>query len=195
MGRNMAKERKYAVENSLVQASTESLDNEARSRGRERNSNVTSGKGVDAVTRLVGSNNTRKRNEDRDIKKRARLLEHPIKLRGIGRNFKNWKGKLRNEKLTEGERFWVERMRNGWDQHIAAQKKDMSRWQYQQKEQSGENIEKMKLAPFEWCRIMRRRVGWSQEEVARKMNTTRVWVHRMENGYENCDPLIWFWEQ
>lgn len=151
---------------------------------------------MDTATRLVGSAKSRKNSgPERNRKERSRPLDKPSRLRGIGRNLKSWAGGWRTEKLTEGERAWIKRIREGLDQHQAAHQLGMSRWQYQALEKSKEDAARMKIADFEWCRIMRRRIGSSQEEVAAKLGTTRVWVHRMENGYENCDPLIWFWEQ
>ncbi len=86
-------------------------------------------------------------------------------------------------------------MRRGEDQHLAADRHNCSRWFYQLKEKSKDDPQLMKITDFEWCRIMRRRTGKSQQEIANEMETTRVWVNRLESGFENCDDLIWYWEQ
>lgn len=53
---------------------------------------------------------------------------------------------------------------------------------------------KVKLAPHEWCRVMRWRAGKTQREVADDLRMSKSWVNYMENGKQPCDTLLWYWE-
>lgn len=97
--------------------------------------------------------------------------------------------------MSIGERYWIDRIRAGLSQNDAASQLKITRSAYQQLEARKDEIRVYKLTDFEWCRIMRRRSGWTQYEVASQMGASRIWVNRMEAGMENCDQLLWFWEQ
>ena len=101
----------------------------------------------------------------------------------------------RKVELTLGERHWIKRIRRHQDQHQAAARLGITRWQYQLLERVASHPEVVPITNFEWCRVMRRRAGKLQREVAEELKVHRVWVHKMECGLENCDPLIWYWEQ
>lgn len=125
-----------------------------------------------------------------------RVLEKPTQGRRIGENIKAWRGGRRKTPINQGERLWIKRLRLNEDQHQAAKRLEMTRWQYQQLERSKRyGSYEMELTDFEWCRIMRRRAKMTQAALAKKLGTTKAWVLRMENGYENCTPLIWHWEE
>lgn len=102
----------------------------------------------------------------------------------------------RKAELSIGERYWIERLRNREDQHQAAKRYNLTRWQYQWTERTGtRDYQPMKVTHWEWCRVMRRRAGKLQREIADDLKLNRVSIHNMENGLANCDPLIWYWEQ
>ena len=70
-----------------------------------------------------------------------------------------------------------------------------TRRRYQDMEKAEGTPKKMWLGPHEWCRVMRWRAGKFQWQVAEDLKLTRSWVNRMEKGLENCDTLLWYWEQ
>jgi DNA-binding XRE family transcriptional regulator len=80
------------------------------------------------------------------------------------------------------------------DQHKAAARLGVSRSRYQEMEKEPAPIAKVKLAPYEWCRVMRWRVGKTQQEVADDLSMSKSWVNYMENGKQPCDTLLWYWE-
>lgn len=178
-----------------IHSSTTSLDKTKSKTRRKNTSSFESGQGMAAVRGQVGSVLSGLHDKRRNDAKGNRILEKSARPTAIYRNFKNWKGGWRQEILTEGERLWIERMRLGEDQHVAAKRIGCTRWEYQLKEHSFVNSQVMKIADFEWCRIMRRRAGKSQREVAEDLQIERVRVVRLENGFESCDNLLWYWEQ
>ena len=53
---------------------------------------------------------------------------------------------------------------------------------------------KAPLKSYERCVIYRRRTKQTQRQIAKALGVSRAWVNRMENGTENCDRLIEYWE-
>jgi transcriptional regulator with XRE-family HTH domain len=97
--------------------------------------------------------------------------------------------------LSLGERRHLERLRKQQNQHEAAADHGVTRWQYQRElERDPGDIQEVRIADYEWCRIMRWRANKSQREVAEDLKVSRPWITLMENGQVNCDDLIWYWE-
>ena len=183
-----------AVKGGEIHPATTSLDHPPLARGRQRIRSTPGGQGMAAVSGPLGGAVPRKKDRTR-AKKGSDI---PLKSTGthLSRRVEAWTGDWREERLTEGERLWIDRMRRAEDQHAAAKRLGISRWTYQLRETAKTpETAPMRITPFEWCRIMRRRVGRSQREVAENLNVTRIHVHNMEAGEANCDVLLWYWEQ
>ena len=143
----------------------------------------------------LGRRKYRKSAKKTDRRILFRPLEEASNFRRIRVSVENWRGTWFNKELSVGERHWILRIRAGLNQVQAAQQLNMARSYYQHLESSKDSPEIFKITDFEWCRIMRRRAGMTQNEVATHLESSRVWVNRMESGIENCDTLLWFWEQ
>lgn len=181
------------VEDRNVHSATTVMDHSPLAGGRKRLRTATRGEGMATPTGPVGSAPPGAEEPGGAKRRRSSRLSAPH-VTHLSRNFENWSGPWRKEALTKGERLWIDRMRRAEDQHSAARRISVSRWTYQKLEESQDKGGKVKLTPFEWCRIMRRRAKKSQAEVAREMNSDRVSVHYMEIGMLPYDELLWFWE-
>lgn len=104
--------------------------------------------------------------------------------------------------LTEGERLVVWRARQGHSQDEAAYVKGVSRKTYGEWERDARPIPRLKkasrirrLETHERCMLYRRRAGRTQGEVAAELGRSRYWIGQMELGAQDCDELLWYWEQ
>jgi DNA-binding XRE family transcriptional regulator len=195
METKMASPYQYTSESRNIHAATKSVDDKKGS-SRGQNTSVTKSRERMATPPTnLGRNKLRKSSSLVRRNIRFKPMEKVTRFRRIQRSFKKWKGNWLNKELSIGERYWIDRIRAGLNQNEAAKQLEISRSAYQQLESRKDEIRTYKITDFEWCRIMRRRVGWTQYEVASQMGSSRIWVNRMEAGMENCDHLLWFWEQ
>lgn len=195
METEMARTQQYASTSRNIHAAAKGLDDSSRSSRRQYTPVTKSRKRMVPPSTNLVSDKYRKSDKERDRNVSFQPMEKITRFRGFRSSFKNWKGNWRKEKLSIGERYWIDRIRAGLSQNEAAQQLQMSRSAYQQLEARKDEVKVYRITDFEWCRIMRRRVGRTQYEVASQMGTSRIWVNRMETGQENCDSLLWFWEQ
>lgn len=102
-------------------------------------------------------------------------------------------------RLTGGERLLLDRRRRGELQSVAAARRGVTRIVYGNMERDRLPVKKPPvitgLKPHERCLLYRRRVGHTQREVAMNMGLCTWWVNLMERGRQNCDKLLWYWEQ
>lgn len=119
------------------------------------------------------------------------MVQKQTKRRRVKRN-------IDELQLTPGERFLINRKRNGWDQNTAAKKEGISSFAYKMIEyDKGTALTPpiiKELFLHEKCLIYRRRCGQTQMEVAKELGVCREWMRQMESGKVNCDSLIWHWE-
>jgi transcriptional regulator with XRE-family HTH domain len=105
--------------------------------------------------------------------------------------------------LTQGEAYLLLRKRLLLTQSEMAAGLHISRHMYSELERdklkedyssSASLVLEEGVQPSERCLIYRKRAKMTQEQVAKELKKSRLWVNKMENGYVDCDELIWFWE-
>lgn len=104
------------------------------------------------------------------------------------------------ERLTVGERLLIARRRAKETQVQAARRYGITPFVYGQHERDvsrtdGIDVKIAKLERHEACLLYRRRAGYNQQRVAEELGCCRYWLNQMEQGFHNCDELIWYWEQ
>jgi DNA-binding XRE family transcriptional regulator len=118
---------------------------------------------------------------------------------GVTRMSDNGLGEL--VRLTDGERFLLDRRRRKETQIQAAKRHGVSRGIYSVVERDvflPETLKPPKLdriEPHERCLLYRRRANCTQAQVAKDLEYCRWWVNQMERGVAPVDILLWYWEQ
>lgn len=99
--------------------------------------------------------------------------------------------------LTPAERLVIFRRRARWTQADMADLLAASRNRYEQWERGQrDGVPHVRLEPlelFEWCYIHRRRKGWTLAEIEERSDFKGKWVHRVERGETDCQPLAQWW--
>lgn len=102
--------------------------------------------------------------------------------------------------MTAGEKLWMLRQRNKWNQQDLADKVGMSLRAYRTCER-GDGIPYGRLGHtwghdphtlLDFCALAKRRSGWTGIQVARRMKISRVTLSRMEEM--GADVLVKFWK-
>jgi len=103
------------------------------------------------------------------------------------------------DRLTYGERLFLNRRRSGLTQAAEAKRRGVSLYRYAKWELDADTGGSTKiplinrLFPHEECIVHRRRCGMTAEQVASKMGCCTFWVRRMEKGQVPHSRLYAFW--
>jgi transcriptional regulator with XRE-family HTH domain len=107
------------------------------------------------------------------------------------------------EKLTRGERLFIERRRLGESQKQAAARYEATLTRYSRWERDIEDepllglqplISAALLTPYERAVIHRRRAGITQGELARRLGRSKMHIRKIELGVIGNTELIEYWE-
>ena len=106
--------------------------------------------------------------------------------------------------LTDPEKLFLWRRRNGHTQAKAAKRCKVPMDQYVQAERGKDDdaqrlvrVAKVKLGRLEdheRCVVHRRRAKLTIRELAERLGRSRWWINQMELGYAPCEELLAFWK-
>jgi len=99
--------------------------------------------------------------------------------------------------LTNSERLYLQRRRDGDSQPEAAIEWGCSEWTYRMYEigvlDIGVKINIGEAKPNELCIIMRRRLGIKRKDLAKKVGVSGWWLTQMEQGIVPFEKLVEYW--
>lgn len=103
---------------------------------------------------------------------------------------------VKASQLTRGSKLWLERRRRKENQTQAAKRHKVKVLEYRAWEQDklkGPVVKVGKLLPYEQCALRRREEEFTIAELADEVGCCRYWVHRMERGEVDPQPLLDYW--